>query len=82
MDSYEWLFSGSLTIVLEPLDEPIWTTASGEEIPLSKMTTRHIVNCINHLKTCKSKYNDRWIAIFKAEYKRRLSLPLEQTFTL
>lgn len=85
MDSFDWLFEDSPVIVSqteESSDEPVWTTAQGDKIPLSKMTNSHIGHCINMLKGRKDHHSTTWLMIFREEFLRRLHTPLNQGFTL
>ena len=93
MDLYDWLFEDSDTIaekgtqeeksesVTFSVTEPIWTTANGDKIPLSKMETRHICNCIKLLES-KSKFKNKWYQIFQDELARRRASKLETSFSL
>ena len=79
-ESYDWLFgecSEDSPIVSQSseIPEPIWTTKNGDEIPLSKMETRHIINCINLLES-KGKHKHKWYKIFQDELIRRRNSPL------
>lgn len=47
----------------------VWITKQGEHIPVSKMTTSHITNCIRKIQRSGS----RW----RGEYLDRLLLELE-----
>lgn len=84
MDSYDWLFGEShspkagQSFEVSPTD-PVWTTAKGDKIPLSKMETRHICNCINLLE---SKKMYRRYRIFKDELERRRTGQLETSYSL
>lgn len=87
MDSYDWLFDDSSTEVVqteESSDEPVWTTAKGDKIALSKMTSSHICNCINMLKDRhhRSDYENKWLNILREEFLKRLNTPFERIFTL
>lgn len=85
METYDWLFDDSSTEVHqteESSDEPVWTTAEGKHIPLSKMSSSHIHNCINMLKGKRSVQAEKWIANFTKEINRRSSIPFEGEFTL
>ena len=87
MNSYDWLFEDTIGGVLEEksestsfqVPEPGWTTANGDKIPLSKMETRHICNCI---KLFESKNMYKWYRIFKEELERRRTGKLESSFAL
>lgn len=89
--NYDWLFEDSDTIKDAPeeksesasfsVEEPIWTTAKGDKIPLSKMETRHICNCIKLLES-KNMYKHKWYRIFKEELERRRASKLEASFSL
>lgn len=68
MDLYDWLFDESSETLedspkagqsfeVSATDDPIWTTKDGNKIPLSRMETRHICNCI---KLLESKHNHKW----------------------
>ncbi len=91
MNSYDWLFEDTDTIggVLEEksestsfqVPEPVWTTANGDKIPLSKMETRHICNCIKLFES-KNMYKHKWYRIFKEELERRRTGKLESSFAL
>ena len=93
MNLYDWLFEDSDTIaekdtqeeksksVSFSVTEPIWTTANGDKIPLSRMETRHICNCIKLLES-KSKFKNKWYQIFKDELARRRASKLETSFSL
>lgn len=77
-ENYDWLFgecSEDSPIVSQSseIPEPIWITKNGDKIPLSKMETRHIINCINLLES-KGKY--KWYKIFQDELIRRRNSPL------
>lgn len=61
--------------------DPVWTTAKGDKIPLSKMETRHICNCINLLES-KKMYRHKWYRIFKDELERRRTGQLETSYSL
>ena len=61
--------------------EPIWTTAKGDKIPLSKMETRHIRNCIRLLES-KNMFKHKWYRIFQDELERRRAGKLETSFSL
>lgn len=87
--SFDWLFGESPSTeahesesfeVSDPL-EPIWTTVRGDKIPLSKMETRHICNCIKLLES-KSMYKHKWYQIFKDELTRRRASKLKVSFSL
>lgn len=84
---YDWLFGeGSETLEDSPSQsfevfEPIWTTKDGNKIPLSKMATSHICNCIRLLES-KNEYKNLWYRIFKNELKRRKANKLETSFSL
>lgn len=85
MNSYD--FEDTIGGVLEEksestsfqVPEPVWTTANGDKIPLSKMETRHICNCI---KLFESKNMYKWYRIFKEELERRRTGKLESSFAL
>lgn len=85
MNSYD--FEDTIGGVLEEksestsfqVPEPVWTTANGNKIPLSKMETRHICNCI---KLFESKNMYKWYRIFKEELERRRTGKLESSFAL
>lgn len=47
--------------------DKVWTTKKGEHIPISKMETSHIVNCINLIRRSKG---------WRQEYLERLELEL------
>lgn len=87
MNSYDWFFEDTIGGVLEEksestsfqVPEPVWTTANGDKIPLSKMETRHICNCI---KLFESKNMYKWYRIFKEELERRRTGKLESSFAL
>jgi hypothetical protein len=81
MESYDWLFGDSLQTQEESevIDEPIWKTRDGTEIPISHMATRHVTCC---LKYCIKWQNQKWKTIFENELKRRKSSPLEGNFSL
>lgn len=87
MESYDWLFEETeedepkedLSFSVSP--EPIWTTADGDKIPLSKMTSSHIINCIK-LLTRKGLVKNHWYQIFQDELKRRKASKLETSFSL
>lgn len=77
-ENYDWLFgecSEDSPIVSQSseIPEPIWITKNGDKIPLSKMETRHIINCINLLE---SKGKHKWYKIFQDELIRRRNSPL------
>ena len=90
-ENYDWLFgecSEDSPIVSQSseIPEPIWITKNGDKIPLSKMETRHIINCINLLES-KGKYKwkdsekrklflESWYKIFQDELIRRRNNPL------
>lgn len=87
MESFDWLFgdpSPELVQTDRSPDEPVWTTAKGDKIPLSKMTNSHICNCINLLKDLphRSERNNEWLNILRNEYLKRLNTPLDQEFSL
>lgn len=79
MNSYDWLFEDSDTIgdALEEksngasfsVEEPIWTTAKGDKIPLSKMETRHICNCIRLLES-KNMFKHKWYRMNPCRYTK------------
>lgn len=83
MESYDWLFGDNQVEEFkeEPKtisDEPIWKTKEGKEIPVSQMSTKHVVYCLR----CCIKWNKRkWKTIFENEIKRRSS-PLKRDFSL
>lgn len=90
MDSYDWLFGESSETLedspkagqsfeVSATDDPIWTTKDGNKIPLSKMETRHICNCIRLLE---SKHHHKWYRIFQNELERRKAGKLETSFSL
>ena len=93
MNLYDWLFEDSDTIAEKDTQEeksksvsfsviePIWTTANGDKIPLSKMETRHICNCIKLLES-KRKFKNKWYQIFQDELARRKAGKLETSFSL
>lgn len=87
MTDYDWLFGeDSETLEDSPsqsfeVSEPIWTTKDGDEIPLSKMTTSHICNCIRLLES-RGKFKHKWYQIFKSELERRRANKLETSFSL
>lgn len=62
-------------------DDPIWTTKDGNKIPLSKMETRHICNCIRLLES-KHMYKHKWYRIFQNELERRRTGQLETSYSL
>ena len=77
-ENYDWLFgecSEDSPIVSQSseIPEPIWITKNGDKSPLSKMETRHIINCINLLE---SKGKHKWYKIFQDELIRRRNSPL------
>lgn len=85
-ENYDWLFgecSEDSLIVSQSseIPEPIWTTKNGDKIPLSKMETRHIRNCVRLLET-KGKFNHKWYKIFQEELERRKTSKLETNFSL
>ena len=104
MNSYDWLFEDSDIIkdapeeksesASFPVEEPIWTTANGDKIPLSKMETRHICNCIKLLESKgkfkhkwgvsekRKRFLETWYRIFKDELERRRASKLETSFSL
>lgn len=47
----------------------VWTAKDGTKIPVSKMTTSHIKNCIRMLEDTMNA--DGWIDIFNKELSRR-----------
>lgn len=49
------------------MQDTIWVTAKGEHIPVSKMTTGHIVNSINRIQRMRN---------WRREYLDRLELEL------
>lgn len=92
MDSYDWLFGESpetsedspkagQSFEVSATDDPIWTTARGDKIPLSKMETRHICNCIRLLES-KHMYKHKWYRIFQNELERRKTGKLEVSYSL
>lgn len=93
MSLYDWLFEDSDTIAEKDVQEeksesasfsvtePIWTTAEGDKIPLSKMETRHICNCIKLLES-KNMFKHKWYRIFQDELARRRAGKLETSFSL
>lgn len=91
MDSYDWLFGeSSETLKDSPkagqsfevsTTEPIWTTTKGDKIPLSKMETRHICNCIRLLES-KHMYKHKWYRILQNELERRKAGKLEASYSL
>lgn len=89
---YDWLFGESFETLEDcpetsqsskvPI-EPIWTTAKGDKIPLSKMETRHITNCMRLLEDKPyTAFSKKWLCIFGNELARRKSTPLERGFSL
>lgn len=98
-ENYDWLFgecSEDSPIVSQSseIPEPIWITKNGDKIPLSKMETRHIRNCINLLES-KGKYKHKWgdsekrkrfleswYKIFQDELERRMNNPLITNYSL
>lgn len=82
---YGWLFGENSEISEDSpsqsfeVSEPIWTTKDGEKIPLSKMETRHIRNCIRLLES-RGKFKHKWYRIFQDELERRKASPLETSF--
>lgn len=91
MNSYDWLFEDSDTIKGAPeeksesasfsVEEPIWTTTKGDKIPLSKMETRHILNCIKLLES-KGMFKNKWYRILNDELTRRRASKLKVSFSL
>lgn len=92
MDSYDWLFGESSETLedspkagqsfeVSATDDPIWTTKDGNKIPLSKMETRHICNCIRLLES-KHMYHHKWYRILQNELERRKAGKLETSFSL
>lgn len=104
MDLYDWLFDESSETLedspkagqsfeVSATDDPIWTTKDGNKIPLSRMETRHICNCI---KLLESKHNHKWedsekhkcffleswYRIFQNELERRRTSQLETSYSL
>lgn len=105
---FNWLFEESSTIREEkeespsfssPVNikdyyEPVWTTKNGDKIALSKMETRHILNCIRLLES-KHMYHHKcgdsekhkhflesWYRIFQNELERRKTGQLETSYSL
>jgi hypothetical protein len=78
MESYDWLFEDNSCVekvddeVKEVGEEPIWTTKDGKKIPLSKMSTMHITNCLKLLNLNK---NQKWYKIFSEELEKRKTQP-------
>lgn len=93
MSLYDWLFEDSDTIAEKDVQEeksesasfsvtePLWTTAKGDKIPLSKMETRHICNCIKLLES-KNMFKHKWYQIFQDELARRRAGKLKTSFSL
>lgn len=92
MDSFDWLFGESpetsedspkagQSFEVSATDDPIWTTKDGNKIPLSKMETRHICNCIRLLES-KHMYHHKWYRIFQNELERRRTGQLETSYSL
>lgn len=86
LDDYSWLFDepigdSSFSIDVKDYYEPVWTTKGGDKIPLSKMETRHVCNCIRLLES-KNMYKHKWYRILKDELERRRSGKFEASFSL
>lgn len=83
METYDWLFEEPSEIIENSpnISEPIWTTKAGNKIPLSKMTSRHICNCIKLLES-RNLYKHKFYRIFKEELKRRKSISIKTNFIL
>lgn len=91
--NYDWLFEDSNTLTekvsLEEkskdetfsVSEPIWTTSTGDKIPLSKMETRHILNSIKFLES-KKMFKNKWFRILNDELTRRRTSQLKTSFAL
>jgi hypothetical protein len=80
MESYDWLFdnNGEEEKPEEVIiDEPCWTTREGVKIPLSKMTSRHIVNCLKFISK-----KHPWRAALLNELEKRKKQPLKGDFSL
>lgn len=54
----------------------IWTTRTGEKIPVKEMTDTHLLNTINMLNKNANEYNEDWFDILVLEaHKRKLKTP-------
>lgn len=105
MDSFDWLFGESSETLedspkagqsfeVSSTDDPIWTTKNGNKIPLSKMETRHICNCIRLLESKhmyhhkwgdsekRKRFLESWYRIFQNELERRRTGQLETSYSL
>lgn len=95
LGGFDWLFeesgtireekeessSFSLSVNIKDYYEPVWTTKNGDKIALSKMETRHILNCIRLLES-KHMYHHKWYRIFQNELERRKTGKLEASYSL
>lgn len=50
-------------------NEPVWETADHKLIPVSQMSTNHIINCINLIKS--RDFRPHFLKIFEQELKLR-----------
>lgn len=51
--------------------EPVWETANHELIPVSRMETSHIKNCIHFIQKHDCKFRPKFLRIFEKELRKR-----------
>lgn len=83
--NYDWLFGDSSQTSKDKQSfevcEPLWSTKDGTKIPISKMTTTHICNCIKLLER-KNMYKCKSYQDLKNELEQRKAGKLEVSFSL
>lgn len=73
----EWFDEFQGDTLQDDFDDNIWTTVDHQKIPLIEMTTRHIRNCIRHIKNspngadCCFGYGGRWLPKLELELLKR-----------
>lgn len=75
-EEQDWF--GLEDLVLEQLEEDeynlkhkIWVTQDHKEIPIKKMETSHIKNCIKKIERSKFKWRPEYYELLKQELTRR-----------
>ena len=62
-------------------DYSIWTTKSGQEIPVIKMTDSHLINTINFINRNANPTTEKWFDTLRNEaIRRKLSTPAKSQY--
>lgn len=78
--SKDLMYDIDLTPNYDEYDFKVWKTKDGQRIPINKMDTDHIKNCINFLSKDKKNSSIRsWVWAFTEELRRRKNaIPLAE----